>query len=370
MNITIGIIMTLKKSVFIMLILVFIITDSFKRNIVIDENITITDKKIYVLEKDEIFGGWSSVDNFHMTIIFNQEETPVTADIESPFPGNLNIKTGLSPSFGNWAIIPTDYARYFKVPSLYNYFHVDEPNFDKNNAHVWCNVVIPPDSGVLVPYSNYYGMGKDLFAKKLGYNQFLNLKILTIFEVKNIESDNQIFQVSIHEIMENTSKDTLFNVNLALHIPRILFLKSETEIELYTIQSENLSSNILKSAIFHWGRGDGFGHGTIDSPEITVLQDTLLPFNKIDFLYEMNIQCLQEKFEIYPWYLVFYETLGKRIWPSSKIKINSAFYNGHVDYLYKCNLSIPTYILLAIDKKKYKISDPDNITPTFYDPFY
>ena len=85
----------MKKNKYYLIILILFFNIACKKKLVNEVTLPVTNKKIYVLEKDELFGGWSSVDNFHMTIVFNQEKTPVTAEIESQFHENLNIQTKL-----------------------------------------------------------------------------------------------------------------------------------------------------------------------------------------------------------------------------------------------------------------------------------
>ena len=342
---------------------------SCKRNSVSTKDPGIPYKQIYVLEKDELFGGFLTVDNYHLTMVFNGESTPVTTDIESPFPSHLKIESGLSPSFGRDAIIPTDYPAYFNLPSLTKYSILNEPTLEKDSSHIWSHINIPPDSGVVVPYSNYYGMGKELFVQSLGVNQFQSLQVSTLFDVQKTESEPQQFDITIHEILENISNDSLFNISLILHVPRTLYFKSEKQLTLYNTVSDSVYTSANSCYISYLGRLDGYRHATVESPEITIYKKELPPGDRFDLYYEMKITCMQEKFEIYPLYLVYYVTKGDRIWPASNILIDSELYNGHVDYLYKCNLAIPTYIVLAIDHGNYEVVDPDSIVPTFYDPF-
>ncbi len=320
---------------------------------------------IYVLEKDHIFGGFGDVDNYHHALIINTSEDSIVLNVESPTPEGLKRESIRSPAFGKYAFIPTEFSNYFTIPNMANDYLADEPDTSTKKSHFWNNVRLGPSDGIHVPYSNYLGEGEELFIKSFGVNNFMGLEVISEYKIEKDTANLSYLNIEIKQTIINTAQEKMHTVGIALHVPRVLWTKPE-DTYLYKLISDTLITDVKKNVIDHnSGIGEGFGFYRSKGQTIKVQKDILQSNNSFEFIIKMTIEPLLEKFEIYPMYVLQFETKGERVWPQSVITVNNKKYEGPVDYLKVCGLSIPTYILFSIDDGNLRVVSPDEIEPTF-----
>jgi len=317
---------------------------------------------LYVIEDDHIFGGFGDVDNFHRTLIINTSQDSISINVESPTPKGLKRESIRSPSFGRNAYFHTDFSEYFTIPNMNNDYLADKPDITSEESYSWNNLKLGPYDAIHVPYSSYMGEGEDLFIKDFGVNNFLGLDVISDYSIEKSSDDSSYLNLQIKQTMVNTTEDTLFMVGIVVFIPRELKYNSNN-IKLYNLISDTV---IYERRFEYWdvGRVDGFSMPANGQQVVTRI-DTLLPNNSFSFVYKMIIEPLEDKFEIYPMYLISIDTRGKRIWPKSIITVNGKVYEGNINYMKFCGLSIPTYILFSINNGELKVVSPNDIDPTF-----
>ncbi|MCK5537083.1 carboxypeptidase regulatory-like domain-containing protein [bacterium] len=348
--------------------------DHYERNFEIDtdvgsiikniELINLDSLKLFVIEEDHIFGGFCDVDNFHRTFIINTSHDSIRLNVESPTPKGLKRESIRSPAFGRYAYFQFDFSKYFNVPDMAIDYLTDIPDEITDESYFWNNIKLAPSDAVHVPYSNYLGEGEDLFIKDFGVNSFLGLDVISNYLIEKDSVNSSYLNLRIKQTMKNTYDDTLFMVGIVLHIPKVLNTKP-IDTKLYNL----ISDTVICDERFEYYRDnfrvDGFSMGASGQTIIT-RKDTLLSDESFEFIFEMIIEPLLDKFEIYPMYLVNIETKDRnRMWPASIIIINENKYNGPVNYFKVCGLSIPTYILFSIDNGALRVVSPDDIDPTF-----
>jgi len=325
---------------------------------------------LYVLESDVLIGGFTDVDNYHNTLLINTSQDTILFTVESPTPPGLKRESIRSPSFGADAYIALRYSDYFDVPEMSKVYLAYEPDTSTTESHFWNHLRLPPSKGVHVPYSNYLGEGEELFIQSLGVNNFLGLEVTSEYKIEWDEENSTWLNLEMKQTMLNTTAENMYEVGIALHVPRELSTRQidttrHIDSTYYRVISDTMLTKVKKSAYDRdWGRVDGFGLGSIGQ-EVTMQEDVLRPGESFGFTIKMTIEPLLDKFEIYPFSLMYFFTKGERIWPQSIITYNGEAYDGHVDYLKLCNLAIPTYILFSINNGEIKVASPDEIEPTF-----
>jgi len=318
---------------------------------------------IYVLEKDHIFGGFGDVDNFHHTLIINTSEDSIVLNVESPTPEGLKRESIRSPAFGKFAFIPTEFSDYFSIPNMANDYLTDEPDTSTQESHFWNNLKLGSLDGIHVPYSNYLGEGEELFIKRFGVNNFMGLEVISEYKIEKDTSNSSYINIEIKQTMVNTTKEKMYNLGISLYIPKELSTR-KLDTTFYNIIRDTILATKRNSYYYYISKVNGFGMGS-SGQEFNTISEVLQPNEKFDFSIKMIIEPLVEKFEIYPMYLISFETKGERIWPKSIITSNNKTYNGTVDYLKVCGLAIPTYILFSINNGVLNVVSPDEIEPTF-----
>ncbi len=335
--------------------------DNIVKNLILQE---INQNSLWIVERDMLFNSLTHVYNFHHLVLINKSSDTLIVEREALIPDSLNKQIDvLSRKFGLDAFIPTDYASYFYIPEYDKLYVANEPDYT-DGIHYWKNILIAPNKGYHIPYSNYYGEGPDLFVKELGINQYLNLEIKFNFSIKKNSDNPSLLDLKMQPILSNTSNDTLFKTGFLFHVPRNILLKNGSEIKLYNLISDTLEKNTDNIELFYYnkiGRGDGFGNLSFDSQEIVVKEVNLYPGESYSFTYSITIEPLRPKFVISPVIIVYYEALTKRIWPADIITIKNMKYEGRVHYLSACNLAIQPYILFSINGDELKIVSPNEI---------
>ncbi len=318
---------------------------------------------LFVIEKDRLLGGFNGIDNYHNTFIINTTHDSIIIDIESPTPDTLKRESTLSPAFGRNAFFDFDYSKRFDIPNTEIIYLADKPDTSTTGSHFWNDFRLGPSDGIHVPYSSYRGEGEQLYIQELGVNKFFDLEVISDYSIKKNLIDSTQLDIQIIQTMQNTGPDTLFWVGVVLYIPKGLNTKP-SDTNLYNLISDTVICDIRCDYARDFGRVDGFAvRGT--GQQITTRKDTLLPYQSYNFTYQMIIEPLLDKFEIYPMYIIYIETRGERIWPGSIITINNNRYSGPVQYLKVCGLAIPTYILFSINGDDLQVLSPDDIEPTF-----
>lgn len=271
-----------------------------------------------------------------------------------------------SPAFGRNAFIPTEFSKYFSIPNMTNDYLTNEPDTITQESYFWNNLKLGPSDGIYVPYSSYLGEGEELFIKSFGVNNFMGLEVTSEYKIEKDTSDSSYINIEIKQTMLNTTKTKMYAVGILLYIPKELKAKgSTTTLDMYNIIRDTVLSSNKKLAYYHkWSRIDGFGTRATGQ-QVTTASEVLEPNKQFNFLVKMTIEPLVRKFEIYPAYIISFETKGERIWPKSIITVNEKKYNGHVDYLKVCGLSIPTYTLFSINDEVLRVVSPNEIEPTF-----
>ncbi|PID58194.1 MAG: hypothetical protein CR986_08220 [Ignavibacteriae bacterium] len=319
---------------------------------------------IYVLEKDHLLGGFGNVDIYHQTLIVNRTKDSLTINVESPTPEGLARESMRSPAYGKDAFIPTDFSKYFYIPNMANDYITNKPDTSTKISHFWNNLKLGANDGIYIPYSNNLGKGEELFIKEFGTNSFLGLDVVSEYKIEKNMIDTSLLDIQIKQTMINTTQEDMYMVEIFLNIPRELNTKPN-DTKLYELVSDTVITNLNYYLDHDCGLGEGFGFFRSTGQSIDISNEFLKPQSSFEFTYRMKIKPLIEKFEIYPMYLIHLETKGKRIWPASKITYNKKVYEGKVDYLRVCGLSIPTYILFSIDKDNLRVVSPNEIEPTF-----
>lgn len=321
---------------------------------------------IYVLEKDHIFGGFGDVDNYHHTLIINTSGDSIVLNVESPTPEGLKRESMRSPSFGRNAFIPTEFSKYFHIPNMANDYLTNEPDTCTQESYFWNKLKLGPSDGIHVPYSSYLGEGEDLFIKSFGVNNFMGLEVISEYKIEKNTNNASYLDIEIKQTMINKTKEKMYMVGILLYIPQELkAIESDTTLDMYNIIKDTVLSSNKKLAYYHeWVRIDGFGTRATGQ-QVTTSSEVLEPNKQFNFIVKMTIEPLVSKFEIYPAYIISFETKGERIWPKSIITVNEKKYKGNVDYLKVCGLSIPTYTLFSINDGVLRVVSPDEIEPTF-----
>lgn len=192
----------------------------------------------------------------------------------------------------------------------------------------------------------------------------MNLDVISDYSIENNPQNDNYLDITIKQTMENTSDEILYMVGTALHIPKELNTKPE-ETTLYNLVSDTVICFEKHYLDNNSGYGEGFGYYRSSGQTVRTRKDTLLPNQSFNFVFKMTIEPLLDKFEIYPMYLINIETKGERIWPKSIITVNDKLYEGTVNYMKKCGLAIPTYILFSINNGNLSVVSPDDIESTF-----
>lgn len=317
---------------------------------------------LYVLEKDHIFGGFTDVDNYHHTLIINTSQDSIVFNVESPTPLGLKRESIRSPAFGDY--IPTAYADYFDIPNISKAYLANKPDTSTTESHFWNNLRLGPSEGFLVPYSNYYGEGEELFIKSFGVNNFLGLEVISDYKIERDGTNSSYLNLEIKQTMVNTTEENMYVIGISIHVPKELRTRT-IDTTYYNIISDTMLTNVKKAAYYReWGTSDGFGLWT-NGQNVEIQADVLPPGGSFNFNIKMTIEPLLNKFEIYPSSIISFYTKGERIWPKSIITYKGKEYTGHVDYLKAVGLGIPTYILFSINNGELKVVSPDMIEPTF-----
>jgi len=342
--------------------------------------------KIIVTETDVLISykkrDSREIDNYHHTYIINCDDS-LTFEVEAIRPDSLIIETDFVPSFGYENVIPAIVVtEYWDYPEINNTYIEGKPD-EMGKSFIWKDLESGFHDIIHVLWSNYYGQDElECFDIKKGKHQYFDYQILFDNSIKKNNTDTTLIDARIKVTIKNTGIDTLYDVRFLLKIPRILrdySYNNRDYIYLYDLIDDTLYNKIPNSDLFQLyyrndSRGsDGFWNPAYTSQEIKTQIDSLGANDSLSFIYEMTINPLYNKFEIYPTLLIFFEQpTDNKIWQESIITIldKKIQYSGKINYLRAAGISSPSYILFKIDGDSLGVMSPEETDTSFYLPLF
>ncbi|MBN2281816.1 MAG: T9SS type A sorting domain-containing protein [Candidatus Marinimicrobia bacterium] len=334
---------------------------------------------IFVAETDVLIGAQSKIvqiDNFRNTHIFNNNTDSLEFNVLVQVPDSLQVTNSISPKFGKNALLNLKYGKYWNYPDINNSYIVNNPIIT-NGCFNWNNLKLGSSDLYKIAWHNYFADSElDCFKILNGNHQYLGLNINSKYDI-DVNQENTEFLDLIMEIeMQNISNDTIFDLFVNWHIPRVIYDISNTEYyNLYELIDDELIFDPEDNVYYNgkeWSRKDGYLSLTRGGQEFEISCDTLTMNEVKKIKYKFMINPLLNKFEIHPLrIIVFKQKSNKRLWEETKIYIPSkkVEYNNNIHYMKGINFSIPSYQVFKIDNGKYNIFNSQESDTTYYYPY-